>query len=102
MKKLIDLRACDRLRQQHDIHIRNRLLRACLPLDPLCLRKVHKTMLRDRFRQDIARHRDHPVRNDAAVVRDGDITRTGAHINQCDIQHPKPLRDRKLDRCDRL
>ena len=46
--------------------------------------------------------RDHAVCDDAAVFCDGNIRCSGSDIHKRDIQHSKVLRDRYIDRRDRL
>ncbi len=97
-----DLVPADRLRQPHDILILYLFPAARIPFDLLRRGEIHQTVPCDHLRQAVARHRDHPVGNNAAVLRDGDIRSAGSYIHQRDIQHPVHLRDRHLNRRDRL
>ena len=64
--------------------------------------KISQIPLRDCFRDLVSCQRHHAKGNDAAFLNDRNIRRTGSYIDQCNIQKAEPLRNRHIDRRNRL
>ena len=92
----------DGVLDQHDILVSNLVLSPAAQLDILCSLKIHEVILHDQLRDLIPRQRYHAVRDNAPIPRHRNIGGSSSDIHQGNVEQPKILRDRDVDRRDRL
>ena len=86
----------------HDILVCNRITCRRLKLDALRHIEIHEEMLHNNFCHLISCMRYHAIGYDTSISCDRDITRSGSHIDKCDIKHTIVLRNCHIDSGDRL